>query len=145
MANSFSRETAASLGTSNYSKSDGRHHQAKLKRIRATVDYDGQAIGDTITLGKLPPGATFAYGIITASASFGATATLAIGVTGDATAFRAAALFTAVDTPTLFGIAADIAADPFTEEKTLIATVGAAAAPNSADFLVIDIFYSDAV
>ena len=145
MANSFSRETANSLGTNNYSKSDGRHHQAKLKRVRATIDYDGQAAADTITLGKLPPGATFAYGVITATATFGAAATLAIGIVGDATAFRAAAIFTAADTPTLFGIAADIAAAPFAEEKTLIATVGAAAAPNSADYLVVDIFYSDAV
>ena len=145
MANTFSRETAQSLGTGNYSKSDGRHHQAKLKRVRATIDYDGQEAADTITLGKLPPGATFAYGVITATATFGAAATLAIGIVGDATAFRAAAIFTAADTPTLFGIAADIAAAPFSEEKTLIATVGAAAAPNSADYLVVDIFYSDAV
>lgn len=144
MANHFSRETAASLGGTAYAKSDGRVLQAKLKRVRATIDYDGQADGDTVTLGKLPPGASFAYGIITASATFGAAATLAIGVTGDATAFRAAATHT-VTTPTLFGIAADVAADPFAEEKTLIATIGAAAAPNSADFLVVDIFYSDAV
>ena len=145
MANTFSRETSQSLGTGNYSKSDGRHHQAKLKRVRATIDYDGQVATDTITLGKLPPGACFAYGIITAKATFGAAATLAIGVVGDATAFRAAAIFTAVDTPTLFGICEDIAAAPFAEEKTLIATVGAAAAPNTADYLVVDIFYSDAV
>lgn len=144
MANHFSRETAASLGGSAYAKSDGRVLQAKLKRVRATIDYDGQADGDTVTLGKLPPGASFAYGIITASATFGATATLAIGVVGDATAFRAAATHT-VTTPALFAIAADVAAAPFTEEKTLIATIGAAAAPNSADFLVVDIFYSDAV
>lgn len=144
MANHFSRETAASLGGSAYAKSDGRVLQSKLKRVRATIDYDAQADGDTITLGKLPPGAAFAFGLITASATFGAAATLAIGVVGDATAFRAAATHT-VTTPTLFGIAADVAADPFSEEKTLIATVGAAAAPNSADFLVIDIFYSDAV
>ncbi|MGN6596083.1 hypothetical protein [Sphingopyxis terrae] len=145
MANSYSRETAASLGAAAYAKSDGRVLQAKLKRLRATIDYDGQANGDTITLGKLPPGASFAFGVITAKATFGAAATLAIGVVGDATAFRAAAIFTAVDTPTLFGIAEDIAAAPFTEEKTVIATVGAAAAPNSADYLVVDIFYSDAV
>lgn len=145
MANSFSRETAASLGGTAYAKSDGRVLQAKLKRVRATIDYDGQAAADTITLGKLPPGASFAFGIITATATFGAAATLAIGVVGDATAFRAAAIHTTADTPTLFGIAADIAAAPFAEEKTLIATVGAAAAPNSADYLVVDIFYSDAV
>ena len=144
MADHYSRETAASLGTNNYAKSDGRHHQAKLKRIRATIDYDGQADGDRVILGKLPPGACFAYGIITASATFGATATLAIGIIGDATAFRAAATHT-VTTPALFALAADVAADPFTEEKTLIATIGAAAAPTSADFRVVDLFYSDAV
>jgi len=144
MADTYSRETANSLGTNNYSKSDGRHHQAKLKRIRATIDYGGQADGDRVILGKLPPGATFSHGVITAKATFGATATLAIGYIGAAAAFRAAATHT-VTTPTLFGIADGIAAAPFTEEKTLIASIAAAAAPNSADFLVVDIFYSDAV
>lgn len=145
MANSYSRETAASLGAAAYAKSDGRVLQAKLKRLRATIDYDGQANGDTITLGKLPPGAAFAYGVLDASATFGAAATLAIGIAGEPARFRAAAIFTAADTPTLFGKAAAVAADPFTEEKTVIATVGAAAAPNSADYLIVDIFYSDAV
>ena len=145
MAKTYSRETAAALGGTSFAKSDGRVMQAKLKRLRATIDYDGQANGDTIVLGKLPPGAAFAYGVINASATFGAAATLAIGIEGDAARFRAAAVHTTADTPTMFGKVAGVAADPFTEEKTVIATVGAAAAPNSADYLVVDIFYSDAV
>jgi hypothetical protein len=144
MANHFSLETAASLGGTGYAKGDGRVYQAKLKRLRATIPFDAQADGDTITLGKLPPGAAFAFGMITAKATLGAAATIAIGVVGAAAAFRAAAVHT-VTTPTLFGIADAAAADPFTEEKTVIATIGAAALPDSANFAVVDIFYSDAV
>lgn len=144
MAQTYSRETNSALGSGNYAKADGRHYQAKLKSIRATIDYDGQADTDTIVLGKLPPGARFSHGIITATATLGASATLAIGVVGDAAAFRAAATFTTANTPTMFGKAAAIAADPFATEKTLIATIGTASAPNSADYLVVEIFYSDA-
>jgi hypothetical protein len=143
MANHYSLETAAPIGGTAFSKADGRVYQAKLKRLRATIPYDGQADGDTVTLGRLPPGASFAYGMITAKATFGATATLAIGYAGATGAFRAAAVHTAT-TPTLFGVADAVAADPFTTEKTIIATIAAAAAPDSANFLVVDIFYSDA-
>lgn len=143
MAKTYSRETSAALGSGNYAKADGRHYQAKLKCIRATIDFDGQADTDTIVLGKLPPGARFSHGIITAKATLGASATLAIGVEGDAAAFRSAATLT-VTTPTLFGKADAVAADPYLTEKTLIATVGTASLPNSTDFAVIELFYSDA-
>lgn len=143
MANHYSLETADSLGGTGYAKADGRVYQSKLKRLRATIPYDAQAAGDTITLGKLPPGASFSHGIITAKATMGASATIAIGYTGSAAAFRAAAVHTAT-TPTLFGIADAVAAAPFTEEKTVIATIAEAALPDSANFAVVDIFYSDA-
>lgn len=143
MAETYSRETEGPLGSTAFEKGDARLLRSTMKRIRATVDYDGQASADTIVLGKLPAGAAFSHGIITASATAGASATIAIGTRASAALFRTAATFTAVDTPTLFGKSAAASAAPVTEETDVIATVGTAALPDSAAFLVIDIFYSD--
>ena len=115
---------------------------ARLKRMRATITLAAQAIGDTIVLGNLPAGATFAFGVLASSVTLG-TSTLAIGITGTPGKYRAAATFTAADTPTLFGPAAVIgAADPaLAAEETVIATVAALALPASGT-LVVDLYYS---
>lgn len=144
MAQTFSRETNGKLDTAGLSLLDGRTYRAKAKSIRATIDYDGQASGDTVVLGELPPGATFLYGVLTASATAGASATIAIGTAASAAKYRAAATFTAADTPTLFGKASAASADPLTVAERVIATVGTAALPTSADYLVVELFYADA-
>jgi len=144
MAQTFSRETNGKLDTAGLSLLDGRTYRAKVKSIRATIDYDGQASGDTIVLGELPVGATFLYGVLNASATAGASATIAIGSAASAAKYRAAATFTAADTPTLFGKASAVVADPLTAAERVIATVGTAALPNSADYLTVELFYADA-
>lgn len=143
MARTYSDETNGKLGVRGGGKLDAHSYNAKLKRIRATIQFDGQAAGDDVVLGVLPVGAIFAYGVITASASAGATATIAIGKDGATGKYRTAAIFTAANAPALFGNAAAIDDAPLTTSETLIATFGAAALPNSADFMVIDIYYSD--
>lgn len=144
MAQTFSRETNGKLDTAGLSLLDGRTYRAKVKSIRATIDYDGQASGDTIVLGELPVGATFLYGVLNASATAGASATIAIGSAASAAKYRAAATFTAADTPTLFGKASAVVADPLTAAERVIATVGTAALPNSTDYLTVELFYADA-
>ena len=144
MAQTFSRETTGKLDTAGLSLLDGRTYRAKAKSIRATIDYDGQAAGDTIVLGELPVGATFLYGVIIASATAGAAATIAIGPAATPAKYRAAAVFTAADTPTMFGKASAAAADPLTAAERVLATVGTAALPTSADYLTVELFYSDA-
>ena len=143
MATTYSRETAGPLGTTAFEKTDSRTYRSTLKRIRATVDYDGQAIADIISLGKLPAGAVFSHGVIVATATAGGVATLAIGIPGAVAKFRTAATFTAVDTPALFGKTAAVAEDPLAGETEVIMTVAAAALPASADYMVVDIYYSD--
>jgi hypothetical protein len=93
-------------------------------------------------LGNLPAGATFAYGVITSSVSL-STSTLAIGPAGATGKYRTAAAFTAADTPTLFGNAAQVgAADPaLAAEETVIGTIASLALPASGT-LVIDLYYS---
>jgi hypothetical protein len=130
-------QTAAPVGY----KPTATVYQARLKRMRSTFTMASQATTDTLVLGDLPAGATFAYGIITASATVGATATLAIGTSGTPAKYRAAAVHTAVDTPTFFGLAAQAAAAPLTATERVIGTIASAAFP-AAGTLVIDIYYS---
>lgn len=119
-------------------------YQSNLKRLRCTVRLAAQQTSptDDILLGVLPAGATFAFGKLTTSVSLG-TSTIAIGTTGATAKYRAAATFTAVDTPTDFGIATQIgAADPaLSADEPVLLTIGAAALPASGT-LVVDIFYS---
>lgn len=143
MARTYSDETTGKLGVKGGEKIVGNAYNSKLKRIRATIQYDGQAAGDDIVLGDLPVGAVFAYGVITASATAGASATIAIGKDGATGKYRTAATFTAANTPTLFGNAAAIDDAPLTTSERIIATIAVAALPTSADFLTIDIYYSD--
>jgi hypothetical protein len=121
------------------SQLDGRIHGGTLRRFRADVNLASQASGDTINLVTLPRGYSFAHGILNSDTSLG-TATLAIGVAGTAAKFRAAATFTATDTPTLFGKQAP------TEEaegdaQAIIASIGTAALPASGN-LTVDIYAS---
>lgn len=116
---------------------------ARLKRLRATFTANTQTTSDTLVVGNLPAGATFAFGVMTASATMGASATLAVGIAGNTGKYRAAAVFTAVDTPTFFGPASVIgAADPaLTADEAVSVTIAAASLP-AAGTLVVDLYYS---
>lgn len=115
----------------------------RLKRLRGSFTANTQTTSDTLVVGNLPAGATFAFGIITASVTMGASATLAIGTSASTGKYRAAATFTTADTPTFFGTAATIgAADPaLSAEEQVIVTIGTASLPGSGT-LVIDLYYS---
>lgn len=112
----------------------------RLKRLRASFTYAAQTTSDTLTVGNLPAGATFAYGVLNTDTSSGST-TLAIGTSGSTAKYRAAAAFTSTDTPTLFGKAAPVVASPLSAEETVIITLAAATAPASGN-LVVDLYYS---
>lgn len=111
----------------------------RVRRFRATVTLASQASGDTIVLAKIPAGYAFAYGVINASATLG-TATVAVGISGTAGKYRAAAVFTAA-APTMFGVVGAVDDAPLTAEETVIATVGTAALPSSGT-LVVDLYCS---
>ena len=118
-------------------------YHARVKRMRATFTLSATAVtvSDTLYVGDLPTGATFAYGVITASATMGATATLAIGTTGSTGKYRAAATFTTADAPTLFGVNTAVAATPLTASEKVFITIAAASLP-TAGTLIVDIYYS---
>lgn len=123
-------------------KSNGAFHNARLRRFRATIPYAGQAAADTVVLADVPAGYAFAFGVITASATAGASATVAIGTSGTAGKYRAAATFTTANTPTMFGVASATDDAALTAKERVIATIGTAALPTSSDFMVVDLYYS---
>ena len=146
MAQYLSNELAGTTTGTSTSASAGYKpvatvYGARLKRLRASVALASQTTSDTILLGNLPAGATFAYGVINTTATLG-TSTVAIGITGTTGKYRAAATFTTADTPTLFGTAAQQAlATPLSAEESVIATIAVASLPASGT-LVVDLYYS---
>jgi hypothetical protein len=101
----------------------------------------GIATTDNLLLGIIPAGYVFDFGMITSSVTL-STAVVAIGtnpVHASNGQYRAAATFTAVDTPTLFGLAAAQSAAANTTDTRVYLTAATAAVP-SAGTLVIDIY-----
>lgn len=139
MANTYAPEVAG-LGTTPTGKSNGGVQGGRLRRFRATVTFASQASGDTITLAQVPAGYTFAYGLINATASFGASATVAIGTAASAGKYRAAATHTSTGL-SLFGTTTAADDDALTAEETVIMTVAVAALPSSGT-AVVDMYFS---
>lgn len=139
MANTYAPEVAG-LGTLPTGKANGGVQGGRLRRFRASLTFASQASGDTITLANVPAGHTFAFGVVNAGASFGASATIAIGTAASAGKYRAAAVQTTTG-PVMFGL--NTAADdvPLTADETVIMTVGVAALPGSGS-AVVDLYFS---
>lgn len=139
MATTYSSD-AAGLGATPPTKMNGGVVGGTLRRYRAVITFASQASGDDIVLFKVPAGAVFAFGVVNASATFGASATVAIGIAGTTGKYRTAATHTAT-TPTMFGnyTASDDSAT--TAEETVLLTVGTAALPASGS-AVVDMFFS---
>lgn len=116
----------------------------RLKRLRATITLASQTTSDTLALGNLPAGAVFAFGVITSTVSLG-TSTLAVGISGTTGKYRTAATFTATDTPTTFGNAAQVAQSDagLSAEEAVIGTIATANLPASGT-LIVDLYYSSA-
>lgn len=101
----------------------------RVRVFNERINLAAQASGDIIRVGKLPKGARFLYGVLYTDTTL-ATATIKIGSTSSDAKYRAAAVFTATNTPTLFGVAAD-AGEELTAAETVIMTVGTASLPAS--------------
>lgn len=139
MANTFSAEAQGYLNTTPMVKGFGGVVGGTLRRYRATVTLAAQADGDTVTLAQIPAGATFAFGVLLASATLG-TSTIAIGIAGTAGKYRAAAAHTAT-TATMFGISSAADDVPLAAAETVILTNTTAALPASGT-LVVDLYFS---
>jgi hypothetical protein len=98
---------------------------------------------DSMLIGQLPIDAILHFGIINASVTMGATATLAIGtnpVHASNGQYRAAAVFTAA-APTLFGVPSAMFQAALTAPAPVYLTNGVANLP-TAGLLEIELIYS---
>jgi hypothetical protein len=102
------------------------------------VTLASQADGDTITVARLPKGATPLYGIVNNSATLGSS-TIAIGISGTAGKYRASATKTST-TPEVFGLTAALGGKLSADEDIII-TNTTAALPSSGT-LVVMFFYA---
>lgn len=111
----------------------------RVRVFNEKVTLASQTTADMIEVAKLPKGARVLYGLLTSSVSLGSS-TIAIGVAGTTGKYRAAAVFTAVDAPTAFGVAANIG-EPLAAEEIVFLTIGAATLPASGT-LRVKVFYT---
>ena len=119
----------------------GAHQGARVRVWRETITLASQPTADQIVIAdNVPVGSTFMYGIITTTVTLGSS-TVAIGTIATAGKYRAAAVFTTTDTPTLFGVTAGQA--PLTAAETVQITIAAAALPASGT-LTTALFYCEA-
>lgn len=142
MADFYSRENTGALdGTLNPAKKmDGRRVGGKMRRILATFDMASQASGSFLVIGRRPQGSVFAGLRLTTDTSLG-TATVSAGTAASAARDKAAATFTATDTPTTYGKASAFAADALTADEIVGLTTGTAALPSSG-ILIAEYFYT---
>lgn len=131
----------APVGTTPRGNVSGAHQGARVRVYRETITLATQTTSDQIIIAdNVPVGSTFLYGILTTTVTLG-TSTVAIGITGTTGKYRAAATFTAVDTPTLFGVTAGQA--PLTAAETVFITIATASLPASGT-LTTALFYCEA-
>lgn len=84
---------------------------------------------------RLPRGARVLCAFMNASATMGASATIALGIAGSTGKYRAAATYTSADTFSLFALNAATGVALAAEEQ-IIMTVGSAALPSSGRLLI---------
>lgn len=111
----------------------------RTQNYRAVITLASQPFNDFIRLFRLPAGVYPLRGLLQSTVTLG-TSTVAIGITGTTGKYRAAATFTAVDTPTPFGVTgANISGGlpvPLAAAEEVIATIGIANLPASGTLLV---------
>lgn len=112
---------------------DPKFFGARIHTIIARYLTVGDAIGDTIVIGKLPKGAVPIIESENTDTTLG-TSTLAIGSTTSAAKYRAAHTLTGVDTPS-GGMKAAAQGVELAAAETLIATVAVAALPVGANVI----------
>lgn len=130
----------------------------RVRLFRSTIHLDAPYINSTsnaaqwlttdtalLVPGSMLRGSRFLCGMISTSLSLG-TSTVAIGVSGATGRYRTAAVFTAVDTPTLFGnVLTGAAAGPLAADDNVIMTIATANLPNTATHrLIIDLYFGNA-
>jgi len=142
MATTLSNELSGIGSTPVVKASAVSGYGARLRRYRATITLASQVFGagNEIYLAYVPAGLTFAYGVITSDTSLG-TSTVSVGTAASVAKYKAAAVFTSTDTPTMFGKTATITQTALTAEEQILLQVLVANLPASGT-LVVDLYFS---
>lgn len=128
-------------------KAAAPEYAGTVKIFQATINLatvnGGAAVTttDDIAIADVPAGYKFLYGIISSSVTLGST-TVAIGTGPVRGAYRAAAVFTAVDTPTLFGVAITGGASATLTATTRIFLTPAAANMPTSGTVNVQLFFA---
>lgn len=143
MATTYGTQSTKVLGTTKSTPAPGFVHSS-VRSYTEQVTLAAQASGDIIVVGVVPKGAVFLYGVLETDTSL-STATIALSTVtlnsaGTATVasagkYRAAATFTATDTPTFFGPTAAVGVAT-TADDIIGAVVAVAALPASGNLKV---------
>lgn len=120
----------------------GKGVNANVRVFREIITLASQPTTDTLFLARVPAGYVFLYGLLCSTVSLG-TSTLAIGITGTTGKYRAAATFTAVDTPTIYGPTSALDNDVLASDEVIFGTIAVASLPASGT-LVSQLFFSKA-
>lgn len=118
---------------------DGSVQGGHVRVYREKITLASQTTSDTIVVAYPSAGETFLHGVISTDTSLGSS-TVAIGVAGTTGKYRAAAVFTATNTPTVFGVAAAQGVK-LTTDETVFITIGAASFPSSGT-LIVDLYFA---
>lgn len=142
MAQSYSTELVGIASNPVVKPAATAAYGSRIRHYRASIALASQVFGagNEIFLAFVPAGLSFDYGIITTDTSLG-TSTVSVGVTGTVAKFKSAAVFTATDTPTLFGTTAQKIAAASTAEAQIFLQVLIANLPASGN-LVVDLYFS---
>lgn len=129
---------------------DGALQGGNIRVYREIINLGGAGApyttADTIVVAYPGAGETFLKGVVTSSVTLG-TSTIAIGTSASSGKYRAAATFTAPDTPTLFGVAANqlgvggAQAAKLLAPEEIIITIGVASLPSSGT-LIVDLYFA---
>ncbi|WP_414902465.1 hypothetical protein ACMT1E_04345 [Sphingomonas flavalba] len=141
MAKGYSKETVGVLDGSVPEKiADGRVLGGRVRAFTATFDLSETTVkranGDSNVCFRIPAGHKVLYGLLLASVTMGASATIAIGNATTPAKYRAAATHTAT-TPTLFMLSSALDDDPLAAAEDVIITIGAADLPSSGILQVV--------
>ena len=111
----------------------------RVRCFNEKITLNSQPTTDTIEVARLPKGARVLFGILNSTVSL-STSTIALGTAASNGKYRAAAVFTATDTPTFFGLATKVG-EALTAEDIVIITIATAALPASG-VLRVQLFYA---
>ena len=143
-----------------YAVNHKKRHVTKPSKLTDVADQGGRmrmmydkftfttsgelTVGDTISFGKLPPGAKVWDAAMHVSASLASSTTLALGITGTAAAFLAAAASTGAGTRYMREGVSNITQAPvtITSETTVIATLAGANTTSTSAFVEVRIYYT---